>query len=244
MIPTNDPVILIERSTWFNKAFRGLCKPAAERLQSELEAHYDHVFRQSTDAGKAEMEAHRAGMTALGNAKVARRSFCAKYLTEWQYRRLEKDGAFNSPRYSREMDSGWGICSFFCLNWAGQALTLSGPFYAGGYALASFLAVLLAAVVLSLRGRAPRGEYAWVASLFCTAFGVLIFGIQSYMAIRNWSFGYIERTPHNLDWVVMSVQLLFLAFVSLRVCWHIWQIKKARNTGVIGPKRNKSIQPN
>ena len=250
MIPASDPATLAERTAWFDTAFRGVCKPAAERLRGELDAHYDHVFQQSMSAGASEWDAHRAGMAALGNAKAARKSFRAKYLTEWQNRRLERDGAFNSPPYSRLMDMHWGLLLLACASTVGLALRSPNLSFAGVSTLVAFLMTSVALVVISLRGKAPRGDYLWVI-LF--VFGCLgIFGTCGFLyllaqdiQLGRWPHYQIAGTyEYLLLGTQLGVQLLYAAFILFVVCLHIGHIKKARNMGLIGPKRSKGIQPN
>ncbi|MBX7257928.1 MAG: signal peptidase complex subunit 1 family protein [Candidatus Hydrogenedentes bacterium] len=240
-IPVSDPVILFVRMAWFDTAFRGVCMPAAERLRAELEAHYDHVFRQSLDAGGSESDAHRAGMAALGDAKVARKNFRKKYLTERQYRYLDRDGAFNSPPYSQTMDLQWGMGIVYCMGLARFVFDFSNMLFAGGAALVTFIAILLTAVALSLRGKSPRGNYLWVLSSLSGVLGV--FGIGTLFVSRVLLGHWRNWNPHPIEWLTLSGYLLCVVILSFTVLWYVRLVKKARNTGLLGPKPNKGVQP-
>ena len=241
MIPASDPATLAERTAWFDTAFRGVCKPAAERLRSELEAHYDHAFQQSMSAGRSEWDAHRAGMAALGDPQSARKNFRKKYLTERQFRYLEGDGAFNSPPYSRYMDTQWGMGIVYCMLLARFIFDFSNMLFAVGSALVTFIAIPLTVVAFSRRGRSPRGNYLWVLSFLSGVLGV--FGICTLFVSRVLMGHWRNWTPHPIEWLMLSGYLLCVVLLSFTVFWHIGLVKKARNTGLIGPKRSKGIQP-
>lgn len=242
MIPASDPVLLIERMAWFDTAFRGVCKPATERLQIELESHYDHVFQQSRDAGGSELEAHRAGMAALGNAEAERKRFRAKYLTERQYRTLAQDGAFLSPPYSRSMNHLLGCLIFTPLQLAGLALASHNPNLIGGYTFAAFLAIVFAVIAILLRGRAPRGQYAWTSSLLGALLGTAAFVALLPWILERWSSGTPFHGPDALLHRLLWLLLLLMATLPIALWWHLRLLEKARNTGLIGPKRNESVQ--
>ncbi len=69
---------------WVQRATRGLCDEARQRIGNEIRGHYADAIQEALDQGMPKQRAAQTALAPLGNPRKARRGFLNTNLTKHQ----------------------------------------------------------------------------------------------------------------------------------------------------------------